>query len=397
MSIRFGPNIENEENNKNKYLLTNDNQPIINEKNSIMTLDERETFANINQTISKNDKLLNASPVFINDFLFDNCKLWLWDWDNTLIDIGAYYQHSMEPEYIKYHLTDEQLFMEFPGVLYFRSLVKYLVRRGYRVGIVTFGVYKIVKAYMDRIFGFGQHYFDQNNLIARSVDVKNINPTLPANKNSYIQRIMNFYKIPSHSQVVLFDDNATNIGDALILGVIAIQQGDYDDDGNFRSEPKKFNHLFTENFMLKVENILRSENQFNPLRSNKLFGWLGGRKASTRIRNRVNNEINRNNCEVSKIKVENYYRKELEQKQRMIDTLVEKSGCQTQLDGSIICKLKEQFVPYSVMSDLNKNNKDNNEEFKCYGCQDQSGSYLMVFMICLLLLFFAWIVWDNSR
>jgi hypothetical protein len=417
MSINFGYNTKKNSNTLNnynttienklteKYQLTENNEPFINEYNSIMTLSDRETFANTTEDKKTKNNL------YINPLLYENCKLWIWDFDDTLINTGAYYQHSMEPEYIKYHLTNEQLREEFPGMDYFRDLVIYLVKHGRRVGIATFGVYKIVKAYMDRIFGFGQRYFDQNNIIARSIDVRNINPTIPANKNSYIQRIMNFYKIPSHSQVVLFDDSNTNIGDALILGVIAIQQGDYDDDGTFVSRPKNSNHLFTEDFMFKIEEILQSDNQFNPLRSNKLFGWVGGRRAAKNLQRSVNNEINRNNCEVSKIKVENYYKKELDRKQRIINRLVDKSGCEVRIDGSLNCKLKEQFVPYSVMADMNDNkynkynkynnnlnNKDSNkEDFKCYGCQDQTGSYLIGFMVMLLVGFFAWIVYDNSN
>lgn len=158
----------------------------------------------------------------ISIYLLKNCKLWVWDWDDTLIDTTAYLKRSMTPQLIR-NLTDTQLTEDVPNWRYFRQLVEYIVKHGIYVGIASFGTYEIIRGYMDRIFGFNQHYFTSANIMALCTkDRSNPSYKVPKNKNKYIYELMKFYKIQSFQDVVLFDDNQTNITDGNIIGINSI-------------------------------------------------------------------------------------------------------------------------------------------------------------------------------
>ena len=97
--------------------------------------------------------------------LYKKYDLWLWDWDDTIIDTKTYYINSMEPEDIVKRSIKE-LDNEIPNWRFFKVFVQYLVASGKKVGIVSFGTYKIIKAYMDLLFGMNQKIFTNKNLIA---------------------------------------------------------------------------------------------------------------------------------------------------------------------------------------------------------------------------------------
>ena len=120
-----------------------------------------------NLQIENSDKSENSdnTPLIISLYLLKHCKLWVWDFDDTLIDTKYYYKTSMDPDKIR-NRTDIELTNEIPQWRYFKRLVEYLVKNGKYVAIASFGTYEIIKAYMDRIFGFNQHYFMTKNLIA---------------------------------------------------------------------------------------------------------------------------------------------------------------------------------------------------------------------------------------
>ena len=94
----------------------------------------------------------------VSKYLLDKFDLWLWDWDDTLIDTTTYYVKSMEPEDI-INRSHRELDIEVPNWRYFKKIINELVLSGKRVGIVSFGTYKIIRAYMDLIFGFNQKLF----------------------------------------------------------------------------------------------------------------------------------------------------------------------------------------------------------------------------------------------
>ena len=234
------------------------------------------TINNDNTTFIENFNNTIKQDIVISPYLNKHMQLWLWDWDDTLLDTRAYHRHSMNSNYIEYHLTDEELLLDIPNYQYFKDLVYYLVEKGIRVGIVSFGIYSIIRSYMNRIFGMNQKIFTHVNIYASCQEIGQHRDyhKIPINKNVYIQKIMNHYKLNNYSNVVLFDDNSTNIADALRLGVFAIQiilpiQEDKRDNIDMSSI------LFGEKIMFDLESKLQYNNTL-PTEFN--FGYLGDRK-----------------------------------------------------------------------------------------------------------------------
>lgn len=167
--------------------------------------------------------LINNNNEFISQYLLDKFKLWVWDFDDTLIDTTTYYKKSMEPEDI-IQRTNEELTIDFPNWKYFRNLVQFIVSRGIRVGIASFGTYNIIKAYMDRIFGLNQKIFTKCNLKALCRDPTTGKPTrFYPNKNDFIDNMMDHFRIYEPLKVILFDDNITNIAEALAVGLVSVK------------------------------------------------------------------------------------------------------------------------------------------------------------------------------
>jgi hypothetical protein len=166
----------------------------------------------------------NIPNLILSNYLIKNCNLWIWDFDDTIITTEAYLKHNMDDTTIS-NLTDDELQEDVPHYKYFKEIVKYLYIKGRKIGIASFGVYTIIQAYMNRIFGMNQKYFDTNNIKAFRKDRNDadIRKRLPLNKNSMIYDIMQFYKISTFNNVCLFDDAPSNIADAMAIGVIAIQ------------------------------------------------------------------------------------------------------------------------------------------------------------------------------
>lgn len=158
----------------------------------------------------------------ISTELLKKYDLWLWDWDDTIIDTTTYYIKSMEPTDIS-RRTNKELDKEVPNWRYFKLLIPYLVKNGVRVGIVSFGTYKIIRAYMNLIFGINQRYFTESNLIALCRDAKGAPIEFYPNKNNFIEKIMNLYKLYEYDRVILFDDRMTNISDAIKSGIHGIK------------------------------------------------------------------------------------------------------------------------------------------------------------------------------
>lgn len=209
----------------------------------------------------------------ISDELLKKYNLWLWDWDDTLIDTTTYYIKSMEPKDIM-NRSNEDLDREVPNWRYFKLLIPYLVKNGVRVGIVSFGTYKIIRAYMDLIFGINQRYFTQTNLIALCRDSNGAPTEFYPNKNVFIDRIMNFYKLENYSKVILFDDRMTNISDAIKLGITGIKIIGKDDDKlNERIKTGKCNEiyldtLFSQKIILNIEKTINhSKNVLNVIKT----------------------------------------------------------------------------------------------------------------------------------
>ena len=175
--------------------------------------------------ISKNEvlKAERPEPLIISYYLLNNCKLWIWDFDDTLVDSSIYMHSNMTADAIRKR-TDKQLDKEFPQWRYFNKLVNYLIMHGKYVGIASFGTYEIIQAYMDRVMGFNQQAFNRKNIIAPCY--KDRDPRTfktPQNKNEYIYTLMRIYRVEDFKNVVLFDDMPSNVSQATAIGVIGIQ------------------------------------------------------------------------------------------------------------------------------------------------------------------------------
>jgi hypothetical protein len=167
---------------------------------------------------------LNVPPELpISFYLLKQCKLWVWDFDDTLIDTSTYLKKNMSPDAILKR-CDTELDIEVPQWRYFRKLVEFLVSHGRYVAIASFGTYEIIQAYMKRIMGFNQQFFTKKNIIAPCFQYRDVNRfSLPPNKNEYIYTLMRVYRVQDFKRVVLFDDRPSNIADAIAIGIVGVQ------------------------------------------------------------------------------------------------------------------------------------------------------------------------------
>lgn len=211
----------------------------------------------------------------ISFYLYENCDLWVWDFDDTLIDTTTYYVNSMKEDDIKKR-TDHELDQEIPCWKYFVKLVIFLIGSGKHVGIASFGTYEIIQAYMDRLFGPNQKYFTRKNIQAACRYERTKEYKMPRNKNAYIYDLMEIYRVQDYSKVVLFDDLPSNIADASSIGVVAIQIKGRDQNGiNNRLD------LFCPEIMGKIDFNVNKQCGSN-VYLNKKFGSVGQRKATHR-------------------------------------------------------------------------------------------------------------------
>lgn len=286
-----------------KSLSTNNNLEHFNNTTTNTTTTTTTNNTTTNNTSTNNTTTNNTAieedindDIIISPYLDKYILLWVWDFDDTLIDIAAYTRHYMDRETIL-SLSAEELEFDIPNYKYFKSLVYYLVTSGKRVGIASFGTYSIIRAYMDRIFGFNQKLFTEVNIYAACKDINGVcSPReMPINKNAYIQRIMKHYTITNPRDVVLFDDRPSNITDAARMGVIPIQITSLDSalidvakygislkhNGKINNQDIRNNLaakrvvLFGPTVMMDLEARIRSMCRNNPLDYDKQFGQLG--------------------------------------------------------------------------------------------------------------------------
>jgi hypothetical protein len=241
---------------------------------------------------NKNEYYLVEKNELISNYLLNKFKLWVWDFDDTLIDTATYYNKSMEPKDILMR-TDDQLTEDIPNWIYFKKLVNYLISRGVRVAIASFGTFKIIKAYMDRIFGLNQHIFDTANLKALCRDANGKPIRFYPNKNDFIDSIMEHYRIYEPIKVVLFDDVMSNISEAMHSGIVGVKIKGKDSDITLSSSPRSMysndtkNVFFGEMVLNKLETTLKrleqedlTKNNCNNIK-NETFSSIGSRKIGT--------------------------------------------------------------------------------------------------------------------
>jgi hypothetical protein len=184
---------------------------------------------------------LNGPPELpISFYLLKQCKLWIWDFDDTLINSITYLKKNMSPESILKR-CDAELDEEIPQWRYFQKLVEFLVSYGRYVGIASFGTYEIIQAYMKRIMGFNQKFFTKRNIIAPCIKERDTHRfSIPPNKNEYIYTLMRVYRVQDFKRVVLFDDKPSNIADAIAIGIIGIQIATPSNGDNSSTPDKMF-------------------------------------------------------------------------------------------------------------------------------------------------------------
>lgn len=259
----------------------------------------------------------NKSIKVISDYMLRKYQLWLWDFDDTLIDTASYYRNNMNPDDIR-RRTDAELDIEFPSWRYFSDLVIYLGINGIKVGIVSFGTYEIIRAYMDRVVGFNQRIFNKKNILALCRDEKGNILEYKPDKNDFIKQLMDFYKIVEVSNVVLFDDRMTNVAQAAKLGADAILiPGRPDMTGNWsldrdymaNQSTKSDTRFFGPHTIDKLQNqLLRRRcdraKQENPMDK---IGSIGNRKVSVRERKNIfkKNKDEKDSTSISAASTEN--------------------------------------------------------------------------------------------
>ena len=267
----------------------------------------------------------------------------------------------MEPDFIRDELTEEQLTWDIPHWKFFRKTVIDLVNSGKHVGIASFGMYKIIRAYMDRIFGINQKYFTVVNTFARC----KIDEPLQQNKNGYILNIMEHYRITSPDRVLLFDDLGSNIAAAMELGFVGILV----EGVQYKNGRRECKGLFGPKQMTMMEKQLRSSlNSSNPLHIAQL-GHVGDRKVSIEMYGR------RDKCPMN-------------MKQYIYPDSLFSQHFNKEIDNNIYKKVKHTEAEKPVMKSIDVD--------KCTDCEKYSPSiYLVIFLLIIILIMVLYFSYKN--
>lgn len=335
----------------------------------------------------------NSNPV-IPPYLWENIDLWVWDWDDTLIDTSAYVRHSMSRPSIM-NLSDRELGEDVPYWHFFRDLVVYLVQNGRRVGIASFGTYTIIRAYMDRIFGRDQKYFIRVNIHAACEDLDCVRDyrQMPLNKNPYIQRLMNHYRITDHQRVIIFDDAPSNIADAKRLGVVAVQMGVYDKETAKWKPPSKSNlaGLFGPSILIQFgDRFAQKCSKSDRVGSSQVFGWIGDRKSwkyQTLADNDDTNRVLNPNFRASHFT--DTKKDNLAQQDKSYARISENQNHKTNIETR---KKESKSVKPQTGQTIKEGMRNPNSPGSCLSCQDPMSNYLLLGIFMLLVLLIIWFV-----
>lgn len=358
------------------------------------------------------NKKINGNEIIISAYLDKYIRLWIWDFDDTLIDIDAYKRHNMDREKIL-SLTDNELEFDIPNYKYFKLLVYYLVSSGRRVGIASFSVYFIIRSYMDRIFGFNQKIFTENNIYSMCKDVNIIcdGPrNMPINKNLYIQKLMKHYNITNYKEVILFDDSSSNIADASRMGIIPIQIQSLNSinlnnkmQNNIRDNiflKKKI--LFGPTIMMNIESNIKNMCNNNPLEYDKQFGQLGDFKIMKQYY-RINGEIINNDNIKPNFNIDAFIN--LSKKKKNTNDILKENKI-TKINKALegfennITDINYDFNCNTSLYNINNNltglfknlssslssSKCNNEGFSsCMSCKSPTNTYFIIIMFIIMI------------
>ena len=240
---------------------------------------------------STSDNCSNSERITLNksSLIMSQVDLFIWDFDDTLIDTRAYLIRNMTPENIR-RRTIKELIEDIPCFVYFKALCNFLVSNGKRVGIASFGTYEIIQAYMDRIFGFNQKIFTRNNIKTINRDCNGAPTEVLKNKNKYIINLMNFYQLRDFNRVMLFDDRIENCADASMIGVISIKI-----QGRDANRIEGVARLFDKSTISKVESELAGMCSSHKLQiASNGMTYFDDRKLNNILNTRCNDETAEN-------------------------------------------------------------------------------------------------------
>ena len=294
----------------------------------------------------------------VSKFLIDKYNLWLWDFDDTLIDTYTYYIKNMEPEYIL-NRTLQDLDEDLPCWKYFKKLINHLVKHNVKVGIVSFGTYKIIQAYMDRIFGFNQKIFTKKNIIALCRNNKGIPTKFYPNKNDFINTLMDTYNISDKKKVILFDDLITNVSSALDVGIFAVKIKGKSDNRRQYTDP---DDLFNKNTLLELDNYLQKKNDPLIVFDNcndyylKKYGTIGYRKIYGDI---INQQQSEKEAELTESILENTKKTKHKVPDFSYDFKPKYIGDYSLLDNFRKQKICKKIIKHTASQDNNNNNNNN--------------------------------------
>jgi hypothetical protein len=341
-------------------------------------------------SIKEKDNRFKKQYILNSKFIDNNIDLIVWDFDNTLIDTRAYSIHSMSPKFIREELTMEQLDWDIPYWRFFKQTVIDLVNTGKRVGIASFGMYNIIRAYMDRIFGVNQKYFTVVNTFARC----KIDEPLQQNKNGYILNIMEHYRITSPERVLLFDDLGSNISAAIEIGFVGILV----EGVQYRNGRRECNGLFGPKSINGIEKQLRSSlNSNNPLHISQ-FGHVGDRKVSINMYGR------RDKCPMNIKKYiypDNLYIQHRREPPTDIN-IYDSNFNGIPDDDEYIPKLKKYINESKIYNEpqfkSNTKSNDINNIDKCTDCIKFSPIiYLVIFILVIVLILILYYLYKNEN
>lgn len=343
------------------------------------------------------DNRFKKQYILNSKFIDNNIDLIIWDFDNTLIDTRAYSLHSMSPDFIREEMTTQQLEWDFPHWKFFRQTVIDLVNSGKYVGIASFGMYNIIRAYMDRIFGINQKYFTVVNTFARC----KIDEPPQQNKNGYIFNIMEHYRITSPERVLLFDDLGSNIAAAIEVGIVGIIV----EGVQYKNAQRVCGGLFGPKVMIGIEKQLRSAlNSSNPLHIAQL-GHVGDRKVSIEMYGR------RDKCPMNMKKyiypdsLFIQHRREPPTDINIYDSNFNGIPDEDEIVANLNKRINEsviytepQFKNSNITTPLLKKSKDINNDEKCSNCNTYSPViYLTIFILLIILILILYYFYKNMN
>lgn len=245
--------------------------------------------SNYKKWINVNKECFNDIKIYEN--LLEQFTLWIWNFEDVLIDTNSFYRMKMDPDEIR-ALSDEQLDLQVPHWRYYKKLIEKLIQNGKYVAICSFGIDFIIDAYITRIFGYNQKYFKigvniktiHRHSKTGEPDIRNI----VTNKIPLIKELMELYRVNDNDKVILFDNSMQNLACVREIGIIGIKIGENDRTDKVINElnPNNFFHGGMLDYIsLNLNEIIKNNKKTR-------YGSIGGLKSTRRDKQYNHSEKN---------------------------------------------------------------------------------------------------------